>query len=74
MNASGRFTKGFPVSSGPYIGDIDDYFLVDIGAGFAFQDQLEGLRQQAALFDRLRLSLYANDQGLVIDRTMELRD
>ncbi len=44
VNASGRFTKGFPVDSGPYVGDIDDYFLVDIGAGYAFQNNLQGLR------------------------------
>ena len=44
VNASGRFTKGFPVSSGPYVGDIDDYFLVDVGAGYAFGNQLDGLR------------------------------
>ena len=44
VNASGRFTKGFPVDSGPYVGEIDDYFLVDIGAGYAFQNNLQGLR------------------------------
>ena len=44
VNASGRFTKGFPVDSGPYVGEIDDYFLVDIGAGYVFGNQLDGLR------------------------------
>ena len=59
FNASGRFTKGFPVSSGPYRGGlpapygdpndplnegVEDYFLVDVGAGYAFQNQLAGLR------------------------------
>ncbi|MFQ5569201.1 MAG: TonB-dependent receptor domain-containing protein [Rhodothermales bacterium] len=48
VNASGRYTQGFPVLSGPYVGlddnELDDYFLVDVGAGYAFQDQLEGLR------------------------------
>ena len=44
VNASGRFTKGFPVDSGPYVGEIDDYFLVDVGAGYEFGNQLQGLR------------------------------
>jgi iron complex outermembrane receptor protein len=26
--------KGFPVRSGPYVGDVDDYDLVDVGAGY----------------------------------------
>jgi len=35
FNASGRFTQGFPVRSGTtYIGDVEDYFLLDIGAGY----------------------------------------
>jgi hypothetical protein len=46
----------------------------EVEAAIGVLDQLEGLRQQAALFERLRLSLYANDQGLVIDQSMELRD
>ena len=41
INASGRYIKGFPVASGPYIGDLDNYFLIDLGAGYVFG---QGLR------------------------------
>jgi len=34
FNASGRYSDGFPVRSGPYIGDVEDYFLLDVGAGY----------------------------------------
>lgn len=43
-NASGRYVKGFPVLSGPYQGDLDNYFLIDLGAGYVFGNQLQGLR------------------------------
>ena len=46
----------------------------EVEAALGVLDQLEDLRQQAALFERLRLSLYATDQGLVIDQVMKLRD
>jgi hypothetical protein len=35
--------------------------------------RLASFRAQAALFERLRLSLYANEQGLVVEQVMELR-
>ena len=38
INASGRYTKGFPVISGPYIGDVQSYFLVDTGVGYDFKN------------------------------------
>ncbi|NIR52545.1 TonB-dependent receptor [candidate division KSB1 bacterium] len=34
VNASARYIEGFPVESGPYVGDIDDYFLLDLGFGY----------------------------------------
>jgi iron complex outermembrane receptor protein len=34
VNASGRYADGFPVRSGPYIGDVRSYFLLDVGAGY----------------------------------------
>lgn len=34
FNASGRYSDGFPVRSGTYIGDVRDYFLLDLGAGY----------------------------------------
>ncbi|MEZ4699989.1 MAG: TonB-dependent receptor [Rhodothermales bacterium] len=45
LNASGRYTKGFPVRSGSdYIGNVEDYFLLDLGAGFDFGRTVQGLR------------------------------
>lgn len=35
VNASARYVEGFPVRSGPYVGDLESYFLVDLGAGYA---------------------------------------
>ena len=37
------------------------------------RDQLQSLRMQAQLFERLRVSLYASADGLVMDQVMELR-
>ena len=34
FNGAGRYVKGFPVESGPYVGRIDNYFVVDVGAGY----------------------------------------
>ncbi len=44
FNASGRYTDGFPVLSGPYVGDVDSYFLLDVGAGYDLNKFQEGLR------------------------------
>ncbi len=55
FNASGRYTKAFPVNSGPYIGGLpipvaedigglENYFLLDVGAGFDFSRAASGLR------------------------------
>ncbi len=44
INAAGRYTDGFPVLSGPYIGDLDSYFLLDVGAGYDLSDFQPGLR------------------------------
>ena len=44
LSASGRYTEGFPVLSGPYVGNVDSYFLVDLGAGYDFQNSVPGLR------------------------------
>lgn len=37
------------------------------------RDQLEGFRLQAQLFERLRVSVHASADGLVMDQVMELR-
>lgn len=34
FNVAGRYSDGFPVRSGPYVGDVEDYFLLDVGAGY----------------------------------------
>lgn len=45
LNTSARYTKGFPVRSGSdYIGDVESYFLLDIGAGYNFEKSIPGLR------------------------------
>ena len=42
-NASARYTKGFPVRSGAYTGDIESYFIIDLGLGYAFRNALQGM-------------------------------
>ena len=44
VNASARYTEGFPVESGPYVGDVDSYFLMDLGVGYDFGRTVQGLR------------------------------
>ena len=44
VTASGRFILGFPVISGPYVGDVEDYFIMDLGLGYGFRGGLSGLR------------------------------
>lgn len=44
FNASGRYTEGYPVRSGPYVGDVESYFLLDLGAGYDFDRYVPGLR------------------------------
>jgi outer membrane receptor for ferrienterochelin and colicins len=44
VNAAGRYTDGFPVLSGPYVGDVPNYMLFDLGAGYDLQKFAPGLR------------------------------
>ena len=44
VNAAGRYTDGFPVLSGPYVGDVDSYVLLDVGAGYDMAKFQPGLR------------------------------
>ena len=56
FNIAGRFTDDMPIQSGPYVGlncriapDLPDdcvesYLLMDVGAGYVFRNQLDGLR------------------------------
>lgn len=40
VNASGRYISGFRVISGQYIGDVEPYFLMDLGVGYALDNVL----------------------------------
>jgi len=53
VNASGRYTDGFPVRSGPYVGDLDSYFLLDVGVGYDLNDMTPGLRVDLAVSNAL---------------------
>ncbi len=44
VSASARYVDEFPVNSGPFRGLVDSYFLVDLGAGYDFQQSVPGLR------------------------------
>lgn len=44
FNAAGRYVDGFPVLSGPYVGKVKNYFLLDVGAGYNFDQYAPGLR------------------------------
>jgi iron complex outermembrane receptor protein len=44
LNGAATYTEGFPVRSGPYVGDVQSYFLVDLGLTYDFQDTVPGLR------------------------------
>ena len=35
---SARYTKGFPIISGQYIGEIDAYFILDLGMGYSIPE------------------------------------
>ncbi len=43
VSTSARFTQGFRVRSGAYIGKVDDYFLVDLAVRYSFGGQMSGL-------------------------------
>ncbi len=44
VNAAGRYSDAFPISSGPYQGTLDSYFLVDLGFGYDLNRFTPGLR------------------------------
>ena len=41
---AGRYISEFPVISGPFMGIVEDYAVVDAGIGFDFGRQISGLR------------------------------
>ncbi len=48
VNVSGRYVDEFPVRSGPYVGIVDAYFLLDLGAGYALPG-VSGMRIDALM-------------------------
>ena len=55
VNATGRYGKGFPVRSGALMGDVEDYWVLDLGGGYDFGAQARGLR-----FDLMIQNLFNN--------------
>lgn len=53
FGASGRFMQGFPVESGPYLGEVDDFFLLDVSAGYDLNNFFRGLRFDLAVSNLL---------------------
>ncbi|NND72950.1 MAG: TonB-dependent receptor [Rhodothermales bacterium] len=49
VNASGRYQDAFPVQSGPYVGTVPSYFLLDVGVGFDFAQYAPGLRMDVSV-------------------------
>ena len=50
-NLSGRYIDGFKVLSGPYVGDVDSYFVLDLGGGYTFSNS--GVRVDLAISNLL---------------------
>ena len=43
FGATGHYVEGFPVETGPYVGSVDSYFLLDLRAGYKMPS-VPGLR------------------------------
>ncbi len=44
FNAAGRYSDEFPILSGPYVGTLNSYFLLDVGIGYDLDQYARGLR------------------------------
>ncbi|HUF11209.1 MAG TPA: TonB-dependent receptor [Rhodothermales bacterium] len=44
MNAAGRWNDAFFVASGPYVGTVPEFFLLDVGVGYDLSQWAPGLR------------------------------
>jgi outer membrane receptor for ferrienterochelin and colicins len=53
LNASGRYSDGFPISSGPYQGFLDSYFVLDVGFGYDLNKYTPGLRVDVGVSNAL---------------------
>ncbi|MDE2835756.1 MAG: TonB-dependent receptor [Bacteroidota bacterium] len=38
VNLSGRYIEGFKMLAGPYVGDVESHFVLDLGGGYAFRN------------------------------------
>ena len=56
INGSARYSKGFPVRSGVHVGDVNDYFLVDMGVGYSIGRGTDGLRINLGISNVLNTS------------------
>jgi iron complex outermembrane receptor protein len=43
IGATGNYVEGFPVETGPYVGEVESYFLLDARLGYSFES-VPGLR------------------------------
>ena len=62
-----RFGDLLDAAAGRLSGQGEDEMAAEL------RDQMAGFRQQAELYDRLRVSVHASAEGLVMDQVMELR-
>lgn len=53
VNVAARQTEGFPVISGPYVGDVESYFVVDLGVGYDLKALAQGLRLDLGISNAL---------------------
>ena len=53
LSLSGRYTEGFPVRSGPYVGEVESYFLLDVGGGYDFSRYVPGLQLEVTVQNAL---------------------
>ena len=69
FGATGNYVEGFPVASGPYVGDVDSYFLLDLRAGYEVPS-VPGLRLDVSannvLNNEHREFVGAPELGLII--------
>ncbi len=53
VNATLRYSDGFPMISGVFIGEVESYFLVDLGVGYDLSRYIPGLRAEVTAYNAL---------------------
>ncbi len=53
LNAIVRYSDGFPMISGVFIGEVESYLLVDAGVGYDLSQFLPGLRADVMVYNAL---------------------